>query len=92
MSLHNPGGTRVFVAEDDPAVLELIITRLEVAGYRTSSPKDGASALHIIKSSLLATVILDVNVPKLDCSDRHERSVLRCCAGAGGRVLNDAEA
>ena len=66
MSLHNPGGTRVFVAEDDPAILELVVTRLEIAGYRTGSARDGASALHIIRSSLPAAVILDVNMPELD--------------------------
>ena len=66
MSLHNTGGTRVFIAEDNPAILALIITRLEIAGYRTSSARDGASALHIIKSSLPTAVILDVNMPKLD--------------------------
>ena len=54
------------MAEDDPAILELIVTRLEIAGYRTSSGKDGASALQIIKSNLPATVIIDVKMPKLD--------------------------
>ena len=66
MSLYNAGGKRIFVAEDDPAIAELLTTRLEIAGYRVNCAHDGASALRLILASPPAVVILDVNMPRLD--------------------------
>lgn len=66
MSLYNAGGKRIFVAEDDPAIAELLVTRLEIAGYRTNCAHDGASALRQILANPPAAVILDVNMPRLD--------------------------
>ena len=65
MSLSSTG-KRIFVAEDDPSILELVILRLEIAGYRTGFARDGASALQQIRYATPAAVILDVNMPKLD--------------------------
>jgi CheY-like chemotaxis protein len=31
----DPKGAKILIAEDDPAVLDLLTTRLELAGYRT---------------------------------------------------------
>jgi two-component system chemotaxis response regulator CheY len=57
---------RIFVAEDDPATLELLVTRLNVAGYATDHARDGKEALAGILKSRPAAVILDVNMPHLD--------------------------
>ena len=35
---------RILIAEDDPMVLELITTRLELAGYQTFSARDGSES------------------------------------------------
>ena len=65
MSL-DPSKYRIFVAEDDPATLELIITRLSVAGYATVYARDGLEAVQGILNSRPHGVILDVNMPHLD--------------------------
>ncbi len=64
--LNSSTGKRIFVAEDDPAILELLVARLEIAGHRVNSARDGASALRLILATPPAMVILDVNMPKLD--------------------------
>ncbi|WP_254601084.1 response regulator transcription factor [Caulobacter sp. S45] len=66
MSLYDAGGKRIFVAEDDAAIAELLTTRLEIAGYRVNVAHDGANALRLILLKPPAAVILDVNMPKLD--------------------------
>jgi two-component system chemotaxis response regulator CheY len=58
--------TRIFVVEDDPATLELIVTRLSVAGYEITYARDGGEAVSGILSNRPAAVILDVNMPILD--------------------------
>jgi DNA-binding response OmpR family regulator len=57
---------RIFVAEDDPATLELIVTRLSVAGYEVSYARDGQQAVNSILANRPDAVILDVNMPILD--------------------------
>jgi DNA-binding response OmpR family regulator len=56
----------VFVAEDNEHVLDLLVTRLQMAGYAISSARDGVRALTGIESSRPAAVILDINMPGLD--------------------------
>jgi DNA-binding response OmpR family regulator len=57
---------RIFVAEDDPATLELIITRLSVAGYDVYYARDGGEAVGAIMACRPHAAILDVNMPILD--------------------------
>jgi two-component system OmpR family response regulator len=57
---------RIFVAEDDPATLELIVTRLSLAGYDVSYARDGYQAVNAILTNRPDAVILDVNMPILD--------------------------
>ena len=66
MSLSSSAGKRIFVAEDDPAIVELLMVRLEMAGYRVSAAHDGVSALRLILANPPAAVILDVNMPRMD--------------------------
>ncbi len=61
--IRNP---RVFVAEDDRNVLELIVTRLALAGYDTAYGRDGREALRGIAAFRPAAVLLDINMPNLD--------------------------
>ena len=57
---------RIFIAEDDRNLLELLTTRLSVAGYDTVFGRDGWEALDGIHSTRPAAIILDVNMPRLD--------------------------
>jgi len=61
-----PRKLRVFVAEDDRGVLDLILTRLELAGYETAYGRDGREALHRLAAYRPNAVILDINMPNLD--------------------------
>ena len=56
----------IFIAEDDEAILELLVTRLRLAGYHTSQKKDGMAALEAIRRNPPNAAILDVNMPRLD--------------------------
>ncbi len=58
--------TRIVVAEDDEAILELVVTRLELAGYQAFIARDGYRALEAIYTNNPHGVVLDVNMPGLD--------------------------
>jgi two-component system OmpR family response regulator len=57
---------RIFVAEDDPGTLDLIMTRLTLAGYEVAYGRDGWEAIRGIRANLPAGVVLDINMPNLD--------------------------
>jgi len=57
---------RIFIAEDDRNLLELLTTRLSVAGYDTAFGRDGWEAIDGIHSTRPDAIILDVNMPRLD--------------------------
>jgi two-component system chemotaxis response regulator CheY len=57
---------RIFVADDDRAILDLITTRLDLAGYHTVQARDGWEALEGIYASRPAAVVLDIGMPRLD--------------------------
>lgn len=59
-------GPRIFIAEDDKAILDLLESRLAIAGYQTASAGDGREALTKIVASRPAAIILDVNMPVMD--------------------------
>jgi two-component system OmpR family response regulator len=56
----------IFIAEDDEAILDLLVTRLRIAGYHTSHEKDGMAALEAIRRHPPNACLLDVNMPRLD--------------------------
>jgi two-component system OmpR family response regulator len=57
---------RIFIAEDDDAILDLLVTRLQIAGYNTAHERDGLAALEAIRRAPPSACILDVNMPRLD--------------------------
>ena len=57
---------RIFIAEDDEGILDLLVTRLRIAGYHTTQEKDGVAALEAIRRNPPSACILDVNMPRLD--------------------------
>ncbi len=64
--MFEPKGVKVLIAEDDPGVLDLLTTRLELAGYRTFGARDGHKALDALQSIQPDALILDLNMPHLD--------------------------
>ncbi|OXE37171.1 MAG: response regulator [Phenylobacterium zucineum] len=63
MEQHRP---HVLVVEDDAMIRELIVTRLELAGYRTFTAPDGFQALRRLGEIHAEAMILDLNMPRLD--------------------------
>lgn len=58
--------SRILVVDDDPMILELLVTRLELAGYQVHTARDGHQALTRILEVQPQAMILDVNMPRLD--------------------------
>ena len=56
----------VLVADDDPAIRELIAFGLERAGFATVEVSDGEEALEALADRLPAVAVLDVMMPRLD--------------------------
>ena len=63
-----PGRTsrKILVVEDDPAVLQLIVTRLAIAGYTTFQARNGQEAIRRIAEVMPAAMVLDINMPLVD--------------------------
>lgn len=61
--MHEPRAARIFIAEDDRNLLDLLTTRLSLAGYQIGYGRNGYEALDGIQSRRPAAVILDVNMP-----------------------------
>jgi len=66
MASATPTKHRIFVAEDDRLVLELIRTRLLLADYDVSFGRDGWEAIRGIRDNPPTAILLDINMPKLD--------------------------
>jgi two-component system OmpR family response regulator len=66
MAAASPTKHRIFVAEDDKLVLELIRTRLLLADYDVSFGRDGWEAVRGIRENPPTAILLDINMPKLD--------------------------
>lgn len=71
--LAEPPRRRILVVDDDPAILELITLRLDLAGYETRTARDGADALRAIHETKPAAMILDINMPYMDGFEVLER-------------------
>jgi DNA-binding response OmpR family regulator len=57
---------RILVVDDDPLIVELIQTTLELEGYPVLSAGDGEEGLHTIRNEHPDLVISDVMMPKMD--------------------------
>jgi CheY-like chemotaxis protein len=55
--------SRILVAEDDPASLELLRAYLESQGYMVGAAPDGNRALEMAASGEFDLLILDVHIP-----------------------------
>ena len=57
---------KIFIAEDDTAILELVRIRLELSGHHTFYARDGHRAVEAIPKVLPDAVLLDIGLPGLD--------------------------
>ena len=54
---------KIFIAEDDAGILDLLRVRLELAGYATRYARDGQAAISGIMNDLPDAIILDIGLP-----------------------------
>lgn len=57
---------RVLIAEDDPAISELLEMNLTIAGYLCDIASDGGQALAAIKKQQYDLALLDIMLPEMD--------------------------
>ncbi|MFA5154029.1 MAG: response regulator transcription factor [Clostridia bacterium] len=57
---------KILIAEDEPALRNLLKTCLVKEGYQVLESKDGQEALDIFYSENVSLIILDIMMPKLD--------------------------
>jgi two-component system OmpR family response regulator len=60
------GRIRILTVEDDPIILDLITTRLDIAGYDTYFARDGFEGLARLHELRPSALVLDLNMPRLD--------------------------
>lgn len=57
---------RILIVEDEPDITELVKSRLEAAGYKTLSAKDGVEGLEKVRKEKPDLILLDVLMPRMD--------------------------
>lgn len=57
---------KIFVIDDDPAILELVTSNLELQGYQVESADNAIDGLALIQQNPPNLVILDLMMPNLD--------------------------
>ena len=57
---------RILVVDDEPAVLKVLVTRLQLAGYQVYSATNGEEALESFHRDSPDLIVLDVMLPKMD--------------------------
>ncbi len=61
-----PGERLVLVVDDEADLLEIVTDRLERAGYRVVTARDGLEALVRVRAARPGCIILDLKMPRLD--------------------------
>lgn len=69
------GRETILLAEDEPLVRDLVVRKLEAAGYRVLAAQDGAQALEMFVANRrqIKLVILDVVMPRMGGREVYER-------------------
>jgi two-component system OmpR family response regulator len=66
MSLAEGARRRILAVDDDRAILELVATRLTLAGFDVFSARDGREAIERIGALRPHGMVLDLNMPGVD--------------------------
>jgi len=56
----------VLIVDDEPCILELVATRLEMAGYSTVCAGNAQSALRLISARPIDLALVDIHMPGMD--------------------------
>jgi two-component system chemotaxis response regulator CheY len=56
----------ILIADDNPAIIEVISTILENAGHNIEVAKDGVEALAMAKAVKFDVILLDINMPNMN--------------------------
>lgn len=62
----NNGPPTVLIADDEPAIVDLLAHFLEDEGYEVRRASDGLSALEIVRQDRPNLIIADVMMPRMD--------------------------
>jgi len=57
---------RVLVVEDEPALLKVLVMRLQIEGFEVRAATDGAEALELIAAERPDLVLADLMMPVMD--------------------------
>ncbi|MBL8030397.1 MAG: response regulator [Candidatus Doudnabacteria bacterium] len=58
--------TKILVAEDDPAMAEIVVHKLTTTGFSVRHASDGAKALEMFKAETPDIMLLDLMMPEMD--------------------------
>ena len=64
--LRDPAARKILVVDDDESIIDLLSTRLAIAGYNVVTATDGFEAIRALKDTRPHAMILDINMPGLD--------------------------
>jgi EAL domain-containing protein (putative c-di-GMP-specific phosphodiesterase class I) len=64
--VHRGSARHVLVADDEPAIVEMIRAILEEYGFRVVTAANGSEALRLVEQAEPEVVLLDMNMPVLD--------------------------
>ncbi len=56
---------KILVAEDEPDVLNLLVSSLKSAGYQVLKAEDGESALEQARTAMPSLIVLDIMLPEM---------------------------
>ena len=59
-------GKKILVVDDEPFIVQMVVSRLTASGYESISAADGDEALKKARSENPDLIILDVMLPKMD--------------------------
>ncbi len=65
-AISGPSSRNVLVADDEPAIVEMIRDILEEHGFLVVTAANGAEALRLVEEAAPEVVLLDMNMPVLD--------------------------
>ena len=66
----SPEHPSVLVADDDPDIRDLVVFKLQQAGYEVRAVEDGTAALGALEDAIPDLVVLDVMMPGLRATER----------------------
>jgi PAS domain S-box-containing protein len=85
-SAAGPAGARVLVVDDEPVILDLLISTFGDAGYRVDTANSGTEAAEKIRSRRFDVVVTDVQMPRMSGMELY-REILSIHPDMEGRVV-----